>query len=246
MSAPAFYLPATAWAKHCVLTGEEAKHAQVLRLKIGEEVLVMDGKGASAICEIQKIDRKEIALKMRREWQTPAPESRPIIAIALSKAARRGFFLEKAAELGAWAVWLWQAQRSQGEIQAKLAESCRAQLRAGAKQCHNPWFPELAVLGQAEELAQKALPCSWRILPWEEKANDPIISLAQLGRAGETVYAIGPEGGLTEAEVACLRKAGFITASLGKRVLRCETAATLCLGLHWWASQLPFKDVQNE
>ncbi|MDR1659993.1 MAG: RsmE family RNA methyltransferase, partial [Desulfovibrio sp.] len=53
-----------------------------------------------------------------------------------------------------------------------------------------------------------------------------------------SVYVIGPEGGFSQRELAVLHAAGFAPASLGKRVLRCETAAALCLGLHWWASHL--------
>lgn len=237
MSLPAFYLPAGDWRRECALWGEEARHAQVLRLKPGNELIVMDGKGKSGICRIQKISKDRVTLELQQEWQTPAPESRPIIAIALSKAARRGFFLEKAAELGAWAVWLWQAERSQGIITPKLAESCRNQLRAGAKQCHNPWFPELLDVGALNLLAEKAQECDLRILPWEDRAGEAVITAAQLGAPGTTIYAIGPEGGLTSSEVECLTGAGFAPVSLGSRVLRCETAATLCLGLHWWASQ---------
>lgn len=236
-SLPAFYLPE--WGSEPVLENDEARHANVLRLKAGEEIMIMDGRGKSGRCRIKKIGKKNLDLELLREWRTPRPASRPIIAIALSKAARRGFFLEKAAELGAWAIWLWDAERSQGEIGEKLAQSCRAQINAGAKQCHNPWFPELVILGKVDKLATRAQSCDWRILPWEAKAGEPVISLAQLGLPGETVYALGPEGGLADWEAGCLVDAGFAPTSLGDRLLRCETAATLCLGLHWWASQLP-------
>ena len=59
------------------------------------------------------------------------------------------------------------------------------------------------------------------------------------GQSGLTVYVIGPEGGFSARELDTLRVSGFAAVSLGTRVLRCETAATLCLGIHWWASQLP-------
>lgn len=238
MSLPAFYLPPEAWAKICKLDGEEARHAQVLRLKVGEDVCLLDGQGESGRAKITELGRREIRLELIERKFTEKPDSRPIIAIALSKAARRGFFLEKAAELGAWAVWLWQADRSQGRIDGKLAESCRAQLRAGAKQCHNPWFPELEILGDAKDVCDRARECAWRLLPWEAKAGEAVISLEQLGRLGDSVYAIGPEGGLSATEANTFIESGFNPVSLGERVLRCETAATLCLGLHFWASQL--------
>lgn len=209
----------------------------VLRLKPGNELLLLDGRGQSAFCRILAIRGNALDLEMIRQWESPRPESRPIIALALSKAVRRGFFFEKAAELGAWEIWLWQAERSQGAITEKLVQSCRAQLAAGAKQCHNAWFPALETVANAEKLAEKAQECASRLLPWEQKAGEPVIGLDQLGRKGDTVYVIGPEGGMTEQEAACLMQSGFAPVSLGERVLRCETAATLCLGLHCWASQ---------
>ena len=61
------------------------------------------------------------------------------------------------------------------------------------------------------------------------------------GQPGLTVYVLGPEGGFSQRELAALNNAKFTPVSLGARVLRCETAATLCLGIHWWASQLAGK-----
>lgn len=238
MSLPAFYLPETEWQSVCTLDGDEARHFLVLRIRMDEKIMLLDGKGRSAICRILEIGRRSIRVEMEREWFTPEPASRPIIAIALSKAVRRGFFLEKAAELGAWAVWLWQAQRSQGHIDAKLLASCLAQIRAGAKQCRNPWFPGLENAGDARTLAALAQKCDCRLLPWEEKAGEPVVRAVELGRQGTTIYVIGPEGGIAEIEAECFKEAGFKPVSLGERVLRCETAATLCLGLHCWASQL--------
>ena len=232
MSLPAFYLPPDAWASSVILTGPEASHARVLRLGAGEKIVLLDGKGREAIAVITKADKKGFDAAILEEHSWPMPRSRAIVALALSKAVRRSFFLEKAAELGAWAIWLWQAERSQGELTEKLLNSSANQIMAGAKQCHNPWFPSVSILADARSLAEASRGAQWRLLPWEEKADMPPVSLQQLGREGETVYVIGPEGGLTNTEVSQFE-------TLGKRVLRCETAATLCLGLHWWASQLP-------
>lgn len=238
MSLPAFYLPPDSWGKNWTLTGEEAQHLQVLRLRKGEKILLLDGKGKTAVCEVAEIGKRDTKLDLLEIRDAREPESRPIIALALSKGARRGFFMEKAAELGAWEIWVWQAERSPGRIDAKFLEACAARLRAGAKQCHNPWFPGLISAGSAENLACLAQSCQLRLLPWEVKAGEPVIGFNQLGCPGSTIYIIGPEGGITEKEAACLFSAGFTAVSLGERVLRCETAATLCLGLHWWAFQV--------
>lgn len=236
---PAFYMEPDKWGPALSLEDGEAAHAHVLRLREGSEVLLLDGRGKSARCVISRMGRKEISLLIREENFTPPPRARAIMALALSKATRRGFFMEKAAELGAWAVWLWQADRSQGKLSSGLAESCQGQLIAGLKQSRNPWLPNLALMASMEEVARQAAQADWRILPWELQDGSAMLEPSQLGREGTTIYVIGPEGGFSEHELDILRGAGFSFVSLGDRVLRCETAAALCLGLHWWASQLP-------
>ena len=209
MSLHRFYLPPEQWAHDLWLEGQEAKHlVQVLRLAPGEEVLLLDGQGRSG-------------------------------RFAISKAVRRGFFMEKAVELGAHAVWLWQGDHSQGKLPADAAEACRGQLIAGAKQCGNPWLPQVeALTGGVDELVRRAATADRRILPWEMQDTVSMLTPQLAGRPGTTVYVIGPEGGFSQRELDSLRAAQFTFVSLGARVLRCETAATLCLGLHWWASHL--------
>lgn len=239
MSIPAFYLEPGKWSSSLELDGQEAAHAHVLRLKKGDKILLLNGMGRSATCSIAEAGRKIFKLELESENFSPAPDSRAIVALALSKAVRRGFFMEKASELGAASIWLWRAERSQSKLSPDLAEACRGQIIAGMKQSHNPWMPQILVLQGVESVAEHASDANWRILPYEEQGGLPMLALDQLGRPGDTVFAIGPEGGFTAVEVQCLQENGFCSVSLGRRVLRCETAASLCLGLHWWASQLP-------
>lgn len=244
MSLPAFYLEAEKWVAKPELSGQEARHAQVLRLKEGDKIKLFDGQGKSATAVIDKIKRQKLELSIFEEEFTPRPESRPIIAMALSKATRRGFFMEKAAELGASEIWLWQADYSQGKLSPQLAENLKGQLIAGMKQSRNPWLPEIKIFSNAKEVAKNAEVADYRILPWEEIGGSPMLPKDLPGRPGITVYVIGPEGGFSQEELDTFRNADFLFASLGNRVLRCETAASLCLALHWWASQL--KQGDNE
>lgn len=236
---PAFYIPPQDWGEPLNLTGSLANHGQALRLRQDENVLILDGEGKQALCRVAKINKKSFELEKLEESFSAAPTSRAIMAIAMSKAARRGFFMEKAAELGAWEIWLWRAARSQYNISMTVEENCRGRLIAGLEQSRNPWLPRLRSFTSVNGILETSRNVDWRVLPWENQGGLPMLSLEQLGRNGSTVYAIGPEGGFTPEEVQALFDSGFTAASLGTRVLRCETAATLCLGLHWWASQLP-------
>ncbi|MFT4300710.1 MAG: 16S rRNA (uracil(1498)-N(3))-methyltransferase [Desulfovibrio sp.] len=241
MSLALFYLPPEQWGHEVRLEGQEARHlSQVLRLGPGSEVGLLDGQGRLGRFVVGKAGKKNVDLERVDEKILPQPEARAIVALAFSKAVRRGFFMEKAVELGASGVWLWQGDHSQGSLSASVQEACLGQLIAGAKQCGNPWLPDVKILkGGVEDLAKHAANADYRILPWEAQDDVPMLSPNMAGQPGLTVYVIGPEGGFSARELHTLRASGFTAVSLGTRVLRCETAATLCLGIHWWASQLP-------
>ncbi|MDO5483853.1 MAG: 16S rRNA (uracil(1498)-N(3))-methyltransferase [Desulfovibrionaceae bacterium] len=241
MSKPCFYLPPEQWGPKMLLQGQEARHlAQVLRMGPGEEVALLDGCGRKGLCRIEAATKREVRLSLLSESRETRSSSLAIMALAFSKAVRRGFFMEKAVELGAHAVWLWQGERSQGKLSQETAQACLGQMIAGAKQSSNPWLPEVrALMGGVDELVRLAGQADRRILPWEAQTGLPMLTAGMAGQSGLTVYAIGPEGGFSERELAALEDGGFSTVSLGARVLRCETAATLCLGIHWWAAQLP-------
>ena len=221
------------------LEGQEAAHCRVLRLDPGDGALLLDGRGRIGRCRVRAVGRKDARLELLGWSFRPQPSARAVMALALSKAVRRGFFMEKAVELGAAGIWLWQGDHSQGKLPGDAAQSCRGQMIAGAKQCGNPWLPEVRACSGIDGVIALAAGADRRILPWEMQEGVPMLEPSMAGRPGLTVSVIGPEGGFSERELAALRAAAFTPVSLGGRILRCETAATLCLGLHWWASQLP-------
>ena len=160
------------------------------------------------------------------------------MALAFSKAVRRGFFLEKAVELGAHEVWLWQGDHSQGKLPADARDSWQAKMIAGCKQSSNPWLPNVRAFSKGlSEVVDAAAHFEQHILPWEMQHDVPMVTVNELGQPGRTIYIIGPEGGFSQRELDLLSSSGYRAVSFGQRILRCETAATLCLGLHWWASQ---------
>ena len=237
-----FYLPPEAWREPYRLTGTEAGHAtRVLRLQVRDTIHLLDGQGREGAFRITGLGKRGVELEVIGIWNHPRPASRPILAAGWTRAARRGWFLEKAVEFEAAGIWLWQAQRSQFPAPPDIGKGWQGQLIAGAKQCRNPWLPELRVLpGGVRELIVAASGCERRFALLESDYS-PAAPLTPdlLAPAGDAVYVIGPEGGFAPDEVRALLDAGFCGVTLGRRVLRWETAAMLCLGLHWWVGQLP-------
>jgi 16S rRNA (uracil1498-N3)-methyltransferase len=242
-----FFLHPEKWplnpADPLILEGREAGHLiKALRLKAGEQVRLLNGAGKTGDFTIQSITKNQARLVPLTVQVHSRPGSRCFLAAAYTKAARRSWLMEKAVELEAGGIWFWQAERSQLPVPGASGENWQAQLIAGAKQCFNPYLPEVRTfpLG-AEALALEAGKFKKAFLLWEDEKQENMLNLGDLAvpqNAGDLLFIMGPEGGLSAEEARLFKKHGIPGVSLGKRILRWETAALLCLGLAFWARQL--------
>ena len=234
-----FFLPAEYWQMPYQVTGAEARHlVMVLRIKPGEIVRLLDGQGREGIFHVMDVGKRQVLLEPQSITIHERPIGRPTLAVGYGRGIRRGWLLEKAVELEAAAVWLWQADRSQGKVPEENKETWLAQMAAGAKQSNNPWLPELRTLPEGVDRLTKARPDFDKcFILWEGDMNGSLLSTNDLVTATNPLFVLGPEGGFTDREVAHLVAADFRPVSLGKRILRWETAAMLCLGLSWWVRQ---------
>ena len=238
-----FYFPPEAWpsapGQVCQLGGSEAHHLlKVLRAKEGEQVRLFDGCGNEGLFRLTEGSKSKAWLTAEELTHHPAPNAKVILAIGWAKALRRSWLLEKAVELEATEIWLWQARHSQGKLPEEIKETWQGQLIAGAKQCGNPWLPVLRTFPKGlDSLLEASQDLQARFLLWEDQQQQRLLTDHDLG-AASTLYLLGPEGGFSQDEVDAALAGGLVAVSLGKRILRWETAALLCLGLSWWARGL--------
>ena len=234
-----FYLSPEKWRSPFLLEGQEAHHlTTVVRARPGEEIRLLDGQGREGLFKITGIEKHHVTLELLSEKKHTPQASRAILAIGWGKNARRTWLLEKAVEFEAAEIWFWQAERSQGKIPDESKDSWMNQMIAGAKQCGNLWLPEIRTLpGGIQEVLARGGDIPHRYMLWEEQAGEPLLATENMRVNAPVLYVIGPEGGFTGQEAAMLIKEGVQPLSLGRQVLRWETAALLCLGLHWWANQ---------
>lgn len=233
-----FYLPPESWRAPFELAGPEAHHlSRVLRIRPGAEVRLFDGQGRYGLFSVQAVAKQAVTLTLLREHLAPLPQGRCTLAAGFSKALRRGWFLEKAVELEAAALWLWQGDYSQARLPEQEKSAWKAGLIAGAKQCENPWLPELRMLPDgAESLVEAAASFDRAFMLYEGDTQGRLLTGADLAGAQSTLLIIGPEGGFSPRETELISKA-VTPVSLGNRILRWETAAILTLGLVWWSGQ---------
>lgn len=217
-----------------VLDGPEGRHAAtVRRLRAGERLVLTDGRGELALCEVVDTGRDRLRLRaLRRETQA-APALRVTLAQALIKGQRGELAVELATEAGVDAVLPWRAARcvvqwEQGPRVAKALSRWRETAREAAKQSRRGWFPEVTEPVSTTELGQRCAAAAG-CLVLHENATDPLSS-AELPVGGELLLVVGPEGGITEAELATLTSAGGRAVRLGPGVLRSSSVGAVALG----------------
>ncbi|QGH69553.1 16S rRNA (uracil(1498)-N(3))-methyltransferase [Pseudactinotalea sp. HY158] len=252
MTDPVFFaadLPAAARVGDTFeLTGPEARHAvAVRRIRVGEAIEIVDGAGTRLRGRATAVGANPPSLTLGVEDRVlePAPSPELILVQALGKGGRDEAAIEAATELGVDAVVAWQAERSvarwDGPKVAKGVHRWESILVAAAKQSRRARFPRMlgfaagpGILGVGGPLGP-AIAAGARILVLHESAEAPLTAMA-LGSGRDAgpadrpvVVVVGPEGGLSEAELARWSGAGGTATLLGPHVLRTSTAGPAAL-----------------
>ncbi len=216
------------------LTGENAQHAKVLRLKAGETVLLCDGEGREALCQITQAEGGQWRLQVmeRRKSQSEAAVAVSVY-MAYPKGDKLEHVIQKATELGAREIVAFPSARcvsrpDEKSLKKKL-ERWQKIAAAAAEQSGRGVIPRVVTLGSYREALQRAAQADKALLFYEnEQAVTLKMALSADGYESVSLLT-GPEGGLEEAEVAQAREAGLQVCTLGKRILRCETAPLCAL-----------------
>lgn len=213
-----------------VLTGENAAHAKVLRLKEGDVVTVCDGRGRECSCTVSDVSPGQVSL-VTHGWEASQTELevRVRIFMAFPKADKLEHVIQKATELGASEITAFPSARcvSRPEQRAWEKKLVRWQkiAAAAAEQSGRGRIPLVTVLPTYEAALREAAQAELPILFYENEENRTL-SMVLAGRAGLRSVSLmtGPEGGLEPEEVQQACRAGLEVCTLGRRILRCETA----------------------
>ena len=208
------------------LSAEEAHHAVVKRLRIGEQVTLTDGAGTTALCSVADTDRSTVSVRVERV-ATGEPElPRVVVVQAIPKGDRGELAVEMLTEVGVDVIVPWAASRSvsvwRGEKQAKALKRWRSTAREAAKQARRSWFPQVVEMVSTDDVVGLLRDASVPVV-LHEAASGPLADLPVPGR-GEIVIVVGPEGGITEEELAAFASVGAEPVRLGSSVLRTSTA----------------------
>lgn len=233
-----FVEPSQIQGNRIIITGKDVNHIKnVLRMRIGEEISVSNGiDGKDYRCGIEELLEEEIICSLRfiREDGIELA-SKVYLFQGLPKADKMELIIQKAVELGVYAVIPVSCKRAVVKLDEKKAKSKIARWQqiaeAAAKQSKRSIIPEVKAVMSMKEAVAFAAKCQVKIIPYElaegmEKTKEIIDSL----KPGEDVAIfIGPEGGFEESEVQLATESGILPITLGKRILRTETAGMTVL-----------------
>ena len=213
------------------LAGSEGKHAaSVRRMRVGETIQLTDGAGLRVRGSVAEVLPKSLIVEVSEVSHDPLPDDQIFLIQALAKGDRDELAIQAATELGAIAVVPWQAERSISRWDA--AKAAKGQVRwqlicdEAAKQSLRTHFPVVAMPLASAEVAKIVEDFDAMVI------LDPTaqVGLAKLENlTGRIALVVGPEGGISDEELALFEQVGAIRAHLGESILRTSTAGVAAI-----------------
>ena len=237
-----FLPPEQCQSSSLLLTGREAHHAvRVLRLRRGDEVTVLDGAGSEIFCTVQDSGKDSVPLAVTQKNLTPQHPFQITLLQAVPKGKLLESIIQKAVELGVPRVVPLLTERVvtrlEGGNAANKAEKLQHIAIEAIKQCGATWLPQIETpMSPAEFLARGEkfeLPLIASLQPGSRNAREyfQAFQTEHKRKPASVSIWVGPEGDFTADEVRMIQAGGALPISLGRLVLRVETAATYCLSI---------------
>lgn len=225
------------------LTGENYRHLrQVLRAKPGEKVLISDGEGTDYECTISEIHdadgcAEEVLLHIDFVEEMHELPAEIYLFQGLPKQDKMELIVQKAVELGAHAVIPLDTKNTVVKLDekraAKKVERWQAIAEAAAKQSKRSIIPEVMPVMKWKEAMRFVENFDLRLIPYENAKDirHTMEELRKLPKHGKIAVFIGPEGGFADVEIEDAMAHGIEPITLGKRILRTETAAITSMSI---------------
>ena len=235
-----FVEPCQIQGNRIVITGKDVNHIKnVLRMKPGEEISVSNGMdGKEYRCGIEELCEEEIICELRfiREEGMELP-SKIYLFQGLPKADKMELIIQKAVELGVYEIIPVAAKRAVVKLDKKKAENkilrWQAIAEAAAKQSKRGIIPRIQEVMSFKEAVKYSSRAQVKVIPYElSEGMDKTRKIIESLKPGEDIAVfIGPEGGFATEEIDEAVREGIIPITLGKRILRTETAGMTVLSI---------------
>ena len=213
---------------------EDAAHiTRVLRLKVGDRVLLFDGTGYEYTAALTALDAKECTAQIiEKRFSLQEPEIKITIFQGIPKSGKMESIIQKSVELGAYAIVPTAMQRCVAKLDNEKKEIEKQKRwnkvsKEAAKQCGRGLVPHVAKSVSFKEALCALRDFDLALMPYEELGHSGDRSL----KRGHIGVLIGPEGGFSDEEAELAKEAGLCMIGLGRRILRTETVASAIISM---------------
>jgi len=235
-----FVAPEAMTDQTVIITGDDVKHiTRVLRMQKGDIVICSDGNGRTAQVALTALSDREVRGDVVNWHETAAEAAVQITLIqGLPKGDKLDWIVQKGTELGVCAFWPTPMERSvttyEGDKEARKTERWKRIAKEAAEQARRDRIPDILPPRLLRDCIAEDHPFDLLVVPYESERHVPIRQVLRERHVGNVGIVIGPEGGLTEREIAYLMQCGARVVTLGPRILRTETAGlvTAAAGLY--------------
>jgi 16S rRNA (uracil1498-N3)-methyltransferase len=205
--------------------GEPYKHLfRARRIAVGDRIRIVDGAGRARWSEVARIDRSTAVLTLGEPAPGNDPDRRVELLVPTLRPERASWLVEKATEIGVAAIRFLNTERAPRDFGGGTLGRLRRVSSSALEQCHGARLPELTGPHEWSELAPLTAEIAER---WVLDTAGAEPRDWRRTNGGSAALLVGPEGGWSDRERAELRAAGWLSAGLGARVLRAETAAVV-------------------
>lgn len=213
------------------LAGDEGRHAAtVKRMRAGEVVNLCDGKGIRAAATITEVGKHSIDVTIDSVTFEDTPEPRFVVVQALAKGERAELAVEMLTEVGADVIVPWKAEHSIAKWDSvdKGLEKWRRTARESSKQSRRAWIPEVTEMHTTAQVCE-LMKSAQSVFVLHESAVQALAASA-IRDQGTIVIVVGPEGGISDAELTEFAAAGARVVHMGASVMRTSTAGAIAVG----------------
>ncbi len=215
------------------LTDDAVHHIKnVIKLTEGEQIVLVKNK-KELLCRIDKIEKNSIIVYVLEECESASePPYEVTLFQGIAKGDKLDFIVEKAVEAGVHEIVPFKMHRSIAKIEgkdvAKKVERFQKIAKSAAMQCGRLTIPKVCDPKTPKQVNWDEF--DLKLLCYEDENKTTLKEVLKKNASAKKIaLVIGPEGGISPEEVSFLNEAGFLSVSLGKRILRCETAGLYAL-----------------
>ncbi len=223
-----------------IMTGRDAEHVRVLRLRPGEDMVICDGRGTDYKCRFVRADKEQVEAEVIEVVKCPAePTVKATILCGLPKGDKTDYIIQKCVETGADEIVFFHSNRCIAKIDTPQKKLDRWQRIAeeAAKQSGRGIIPQVKWAGEYAEALDIAVKKDLALFMYETGERDALNTVLESNKDIKTIAIItGPEGGFAPFEADLARITGLKICSMGERILRCETAPVVALTAAMYAT----------